>query len=187
MKIASLTYDAEAERLVGTIGEQQFDIHAFSGGSRGHKEVDPKTAKAYRHFESSSFFSHFANTPTIGEGTKKSPYRQRGGTLPPGHYSCTYMQYHKPFGECIKLRRDADTHIHYPTASGVSLDSRGDDFYIHGSGPKGSDGCIVITDEATRHRLNHAIRDFSSQGHVILRVTHVAFLLPAERDDLARV
>jgi len=193
-KIAELTYDAEAETLSGTIGEKLFDIHAFSGGSRGHKQLNAKkpeqyakNAKQYRYFEEKSMFSRFANTPTIGEGTKKDPYKQRGGTLPPGHYSCSYLADHKPFGECIYLKRDADTRIHYPTSSGVSLDNRGDDFYIHGSGAKGSDGCIVITEEKKRKALNKAIKEFNEKGHVILRVTHVAYILPAERDDIAIV
>lgn len=185
-QIANLTYDAEAQKLSGTIGkEKAFNITAHSGGSRGHKTVDAETAKKYRHFEEKSFLSRFANTQTIGEGTKKNPYKQRGGTLPPGHYSCSYIEHHDSFGECVYLKRDADTRIHYPTSSGVSLDTRGDDFYIHGSGPKGSDGCIVITDQKERHRLNKAIKHFNQNGHVILRVINVAYLLPAERDDLA--
>jgi hypothetical protein len=191
-KIAELIYDAEAERLSGTIGKKKFHIHAVSGGSRGHKVAKDaaqraKNAKSYRYFEEKSMYSRFANTPTIGEGTKKDPYRQRGGTLPPGHYSCSYLENHKPFGECIYLNRDADTRIHYPTSSGVSLDNRGNDFYIHGSGPKGSDGCIVITDEKQRKHLNRAIKEFNETGHVILRVIHVAYVLPAERDDIAIV
>jgi hypothetical protein len=189
-KIASLTYDAEKERLTGTIGHEKFDLAAYSGGSRGHKPIDKhdkKTAVTYRYAEANSMFSRFANTATIGEGTSKDPYKQRGGTLPPGHYSCTYIQHHKAFGECVYLKRDADTRIHYPTLTGVSLDNRGDDFYIHGSGPKGSDGCIVIPDKTERHRVNAAIRDFSRNGHVILRVIHVAYLLPAEGGNVAIV
>jgi hypothetical protein len=183
--IANLNYNAGAEKLAGTIGKYKFVVTAYSGGSRGHKKVDEKIALYFRHFEGKSIFSRFANTPTIGEGTKKDPYKQRGGSLPPGHYSCRYLEHHKPFGECIYIKRDADTHIHYPTSSGVSLDNRADDFYIHGSGPKGSDGCIVIPDEKERLRLNRAVKEFSQRGHVILLVTDVAYLLPAERDDIA--
>ncbi len=183
--IANLKYDAGAERLAGTIGKQKFLITAYSGGSRGHTTVDKKTGLSFRHFEQKSIFSRFANTPTIGEGTKKDPYKQRGGSLPPGHYSCRYLEHHKPFGECIYIKRDADTHIHYPTSSMVSLDNRADDFYIHGPGPKGSDGCIVIPDKKERLCLNKAIKEFSQHGHVILLVTNVAYLLPAERDDIA--
>ncbi len=109
-RIANLTYDAGRQKLTGSIGaEKPFDITAYSGGSRGHKQVDKKTAILYRHFEEKNFSSHFANSQTIGEGTRKDPYK-RGGTLPSGHYSCTYLENHKPFGECIYLNRDADAH-----------------------------------------------------------------------------
>jgi hypothetical protein len=41
-QVATLTYDAETEKLTGTIGkERAFSITAYSGGSRGHKEVNP--------------------------------------------------------------------------------------------------------------------------------------------------
>jgi hypothetical protein len=185
-QIANLEYDASTERLTGTIGHAlPFNIPAYSGGSRGHQQVKTEISKLYLHSEASSPSSRYANTETVGKGTKASPYKQRGGTLPPGHYSCNYIAHHEHFHECIWLKRDADTHFRYPTASGVSLDNRADDFYIHGSGPKGSDGCIVIPDKKERLRLNHAVRDFSKHGHVILLVKNVAYLLPAERDDLA--
>ena len=182
--IAVLTYDAQKELLQGTIGTGlPFNMTAYSGGSRGHSGVTEQQAKLYLHSQTASPWSRFANTPTVGHGTSNSPYKQRGGTLPPGHYSCTYIANHPPFGECIYLKRDADTHLHYPTSSGVSLDNRGDDFYIHGHGPKGSDGCIVPANNAERLRLNKAIKNF--HGQVILLVKNVAYVLPAERDDVA--
>jgi len=185
-QIANLVFDAELELLTGTIGDAQpFHVTAHSGGSRGHSQVNANSAKVYRHFEQTSFTSRFANTPTIGKGTSASPYKQRGGTLPPGHYSCTYVQDHPHFHECVQLRRDADTHLNYPTLTGISLDNRGDDFYIHGSGPKGSDGCIVISDGKERKRLNKAVRDFAQQGQTILTVKNVAYLLPAEGGNVA--
>jgi len=181
---AELLYDAKLENLSGTIGDEQFDITAYSGGSRGHSVTSKALANQYLHSDASSMFSHFANTVTVGHGTAKSPYRQRGGTLPPGHYTCKYLKNHPPFGECIFLERGADTHIHYWSATGVSLDNRGNDFFIHGHGPKGSDGCIVPEKNADRLRLNKAIKDFAP-GTVTLKVKNVAFLLPAERDDIA--
>jgi hypothetical protein len=182
---ANLIYNAQTELLSGAIGKDSFNLPAFSGGSRGHSAVSPETAELYRHTEARSMFSRFANTATEGHGTAKDPYKQRGGTLPPGHYSCVHIAHHKTFGECVWLKRGMDTHIRYPTASGVSLDNRDDDFYIHGSGPKGSDGCIVVPNSVNRHRLNKAIRDFSRSGSVILQVINVAYALPAERDDIA--
>ena len=47
---------------------------------------------------------------------------------------------------------------------------------MHGIGPKGSDGCSI---PAERRRLNAAVKNFP--GTAILRVTGVAYLLPAER------
>lgn len=183
-RLASLTYDAAAERLSGHIPgvgmNGCIDVKAYSGGSRGHSKVKPETAKILRHFEAQSFNSRYANTRTIGEGTDKDPYKQRGGTLPAGHYSCKYHANHPIFHECIRLTRHADTHIRYLTMSGAKLDNRGDDFFIHGSGSKGSDGCLVILDSAARHSLNLAVRDFSKHGSVVLLVTNVSYLLPAE-------
>lgn len=46
---------------------------------------------------------------------------------------------------------------------------------------------VVIPDRAERKRLNHAIRDFNHYGHVTLREVHFAYLLLAERDDIALV
>ena len=51
-------------------------------------------------------------------------------------------------------------------------------FFIHGSGRKGSDGCIVLANEHERQRLNAAVKDFA--GVVVLHVTHVGYMLPAE-------
>ena len=182
-KIATLTFNAKREILDGLIGtELSFYLEAYSGGSRGHSNVNPATAKNYLHSQENSMYSRFANTQTVGSGSTSNPYKQRGGTLPPGHYSCVYVANHPHFHQCIKLNRDADTYIRYPTASGVSLNTRGDDFFIHASGPKGSDGCIVVMDNQERHRLNLAVKNFD--GKVILLVKDVAYLLPAERDDV---
>ena len=181
--IAELTYDAEKELLQGTIGKElPFNITAYSGGSRGHSaHVSKEQSKLYLHSEATSLFSHFANTATRGHGSKDDPYKQRGGTLPPGHYARRYIANHKVFHDCVHLHRSADTFIHFPTVSG-GLNNRGDDFFIHGRGKKGSDGCIVPASETERLRLTHAIQNYD--GKVILLVKHVAYLLPAERDDI---
>ena len=51
-------------------------------------------------------------------------------------------------------------------------------FAIHGRGNRGSDGCIVPALRGERLRLNKAVHDF--QGTVVLLVTHVSYMLPAE-------
>jgi len=174
---AELTYDAILEMLHGTIGTQSFQLKAYSGGSRGHKQVTPKLAADYLHNQAGKLSSRLATTAEVKD--RAGHYRQRGGTLPAGHYSCHYMAHHKTFHECIQLLRRADARaIISPFSPHPIPHGRGNDFFIHGSGPKGSDGCIVPANEAQRLRLNQAVRKF--EGTVVLHVKNVPYLLPAE-------
>ena len=175
---ALLVYDAATEILSGTIGtEPPFRMVAYSGGSRGHKVVAPRLATEYRHLEAARLSSHLATTKEIKDS--KGHYLQRGGTLPPGHYRCIYQANHKTFHECIYLRREKDaTAIQSPFSPHLIPHGRGNDFFIHSSGPKGSDGCIVPTNKAERLRLNKAVLNF--KGIVMLHVKNVGYLLPAE-------
>jgi hypothetical protein len=173
-----LTYDAALELLSGIIGkESPFHLKAFSGGSRGHQPgVSAKLAAEYLHYQAATLSSRFANTPEI---TEHGRYKQRGGTLPAGHYACRYIAHHPSFGECIQLIRSTDARaIHSPFSPKPIPHFRHDDFFIHGSGPKGSDGCIVSQNHSERLRLNRAVRDF--HGKVVLLVKNVAYQLPAE-------
>lgn len=173
-----LVYDAACELLSGTVGSERFHMIAYSGGSRGHKAgVKPKLAAEYLHDQSGTLSSRLATTPEVKDA--QGNYQQRGGTLPPGHYTCHYVAHHKTFRECIQLLRSADAlAIHSQFSPHPIPHGRGNDFFIHGSGPKGSDGCIVPANEAERHRLNLAVKHF--QGKVILLVKNVSYLLPAE-------
>lgn len=175
---AVLVYDAAAEVLAGNIGRESFRMTAYSGGSRGHKaKVKTEMAKQYLHSQANTLSSHFATAPEIKDSQGK--YKQRGGTLPPGHYSCNYIAHHHSFGECIGLSRSADARaIHTPFFSHTIPHGRCDDFFVHGSGPKGSDGCIVPAIEAERFRLNRAVKMYP--GKVILQVKNVSYLLPPE-------
>jgi hypothetical protein len=177
--VARLEYNAAGETLRGVIGTAPpFHMVAYSGGSRGHKaNVSQQTAKAYLHAQANTLTTRLSTTKTRED--HDGHYTQRGGTLPPGHYRCHYVQHHSSFGECIRLFRMSDAlAIHSPFASMPIPHGRDDDFYIHGSGPKGSDGCIVPANNAERMRLNKAVRDFP--GTVILHVTHASYMLPAE-------
>jgi hypothetical protein len=175
---ALLTYDAAKELLSGTIGSApQFHMKAYSGGSRGHVDVGARVAARYLHKQASNLSSHLANTPTIKDN--HGHYKQRGGTLPAGHYTCQYWANHADFHECIQLKRQADAKaIYSPFSPHPIAHGRGDDFFIHGRGSKGSDGCIVPADPAERIRLNHAVKNFP--GKVVLLVKHVSYQLPAE-------
>ncbi len=175
---AELVYDAALELLSGAIGDKHFRLTAYSGGSRGHKSgVKPELAKKYLHSQADSLMSHFATTRELKDS--KGNYIHRGGTLPPGHYQCHYVAHHHTFGECIQLLRAADAVAIRSIFSPHPIPcGRGNDFFIHGSGPKGSDGCIVPAYDAERRTLNQAVKNF--HGSVVLHVKNVSYMLPAE-------
>jgi len=178
MGAAELVYDAAREWLSGTIGrEPAFHMLAYSCGSRGHKaKVMPEQAKAYLHPTAGTLKSHLATTQEITD--KNNAYKQRGGTIPPGHYRCHYLKNHPPFNECIQLTPEKDAHTIHSPFSPFPIPHGRSGFYIHGSGAKGSDGCIVPANEAERRRLNKAIKNFP--GDVMLVVKNVSYMLPAE-------
>ncbi len=177
-RVATLTYDAAIEILSGTIGRDAFRMKAYSGGSRGHQPgVRPELAARYLHNEAQRLSSRLATTAEVKD--PQGGYKRRGGTLPAGHYNCQYIAHHHTFGECIRLLRCSDAKaIVTPFYPHPIPHGRGNDFFIHGSGPKGSDGCIVPAVAAERHRLNKAIKHFP--GKVLLVVRNVSYLLPPE-------
>src|SRR4051812_38970217 len=99
---ANLVYDAARELLTGAVGQEPpFHVITYSGGSRGHKaDVSANTAAAYLHSQAPTLSSHLATTKTR---KNDGHYTQRGGTIPPGHYTCHYVAHHTAFGECIRL------------------------------------------------------------------------------------
>lgn len=183
-QIALLTYDAAVEWLSGTINsnEPPFEMKAYSGGSRGHLKRHKSDASDYLYAEAATIRSHFATTKEVKD--RRGHYLQRGGTLPPGHYDCKYLKSYESFGECIRLvpQSDARRILISPALAlkfhKTSFYPERGGFYIHGNGPKGSDGCIVPDSPAERRRLNKAVRDF--QGEVVLFVKNVSFELPPE-------
>lgn len=178
-KTVVLEYNAARQLLTGVIGTARpFQMIAYSGGSRGHQaKVAAGAPKAYLYSQSKTLTSYLATTPE--KKNASGQYLQRGGTLPPGHYNCVYRAHHPTFHECIQLQRTSDAEaIHSPFSPHPIPHGRGDDFFIHGSGPKGSDGCIVPADRTERLRLNQAIKNYP--GKVVLKVTHVSYMLPAE-------
>ena len=170
--IAHLVYDAAGRRLTGSVGALTFNMFAESGGGRG--SMKPAV------WETSSR-SHMATTPEIKN--RHGTTIQRGGTLPAGVYACEHVPHHPKFRECIRLYRDRETgqYISSPFASQHIAHHRHDDFFIHGRGDLGSDGCIVPLVPAQRMLLTHAIRNFA--GLVQLTVRGVGYVLPAERFD----
>jgi hypothetical protein len=176
---ARLTYDAATEKLTGWVGTIHFNEIAYSGGGRGHKShVSHAQATRYLHDSpATTLYGRLATTQEVYD-KKTDTYSKRGGTIPPGHYRCVYTDDHATFHQCIFLRPLKDAHaIHSPFAITPIVHNRGG-FFIHGHGPKGSDGCIVLENEQRRKVLNQAIKDFPRS--VILEVIHVSYMLPAE-------
>jgi len=160
---AILTYNVPIEMLSGKIGDHSFHIKAYSGGGRGSVHVMQWDR---------SLNSRFANTKQKGS--------HRGGTIPSGHYLCHYIAHHPKFHECIWLERCTDAlAINSPFSAHAIPHHRGNDFFIHGRGEHGSDGCIVPENGKLRLALNQSIKHFS--GKVYVHVVGTAYLLPAER------
>lgn len=162
----ALTYDIAKELLHGTIGKHKFYMRAFSGGGRGKK---PEYGTGEQTLTSR------LSTTIADEKEGK-----RGGPLPPGEYICTYVAHHSKFHECIHLRTTLSSRYiaspvaRFPIWHGRPKDG---DFYIHGRGKLGSDGCIVPEVDAARVKLNKAVRE--SPG-TKLKVINASYMLPAE-------
>jgi hypothetical protein len=150
-----LEYDIQSETLRGNVGREYFLAHAVSGGGRGSK-LKPEGDERLRSW---TFWTKENQAKGI-----------RGGIIPPGFYICRHVPHHTTFHECIFLEQTL-TSIVVPdpgSSLGIRMHDR-DGFYIHSRGPKGSDGCIVLSSEAERHRLNRAIKDHPATA---LRVVH---------------
>lgn len=161
-----LTYDIANELLYGTVGKHRFHMRAFSGGGRGK-------AAGYGTGED-TLRSRLSTT------IENKEQRIRGGPLPPGDYICTYVAHHSKFHECIHLQSTGSArYINSPSARLPIWHGRpkDGDFYIHGRGKEGSDGCIVPEIPAERLRLNAAIKQHPG---TVLTVVHASYMLPAE-------
>ena len=180
---ATLTYDVKWEKLIGTIGDEHFDERAVSGGSRGHKKIDDKRADLFLHDEAYDFKSRSPLTKEKQAGPKGGEhYVQRGGTIPPGHYDCVFVaSYPKLGGEVIKLVQHDDAKVYQAPFTDQPIEHHRGGFYIHGPGPKGSDGCIIFDNNSRRKDLNKAIKYFTQDlhGKVLLNVINDgSFILP---------
>jgi len=118
---AQLTYYIFEGVLAGIIDNDEIHVTAWSGGAGGSRKLGP---------------TENANNPysyAVKEiDNKKSP--MRGGPIPPGPYQIYPPGKDHTLGLCAKLNP-----LFTPP------NGRGG-FAIHGQGPKGSDGCIVLPD-----------------------------------------
>lgn len=116
---ANLTFYIADGLLIGTANGRMFHVDARSGGgggSRAHPEGNADTN----------------NPGSVGVRTTSA---HRGGPIPPGRYRISTPSRDPHLGLSAALTpADADQRAHMLGRDG---------FYIHGRGPRGSDGCIV--------------------------------------------
>lgn len=157
-----LTYSIATEFLRGTIGSEKFAMRAWSGGrrgaTRGGAEFTPASYDVFRK-----------------EDHDKGVH---GGPIPPGFYICRYVPKHRKFRECVFLQQTILSLFQVDAKANIRFYDR-DDFFVHGRGPHGSDGCIVPESEGDRLRLNRAIRD--AKVTILLQVVDPGMPLPAAR------
>jgi hypothetical protein len=156
-----LNYSIAGERLQGSVGNENFSMHAWSGGRRGTKTpgADEHSYASYNVF-------------------RKEQAGVNGGPLPPGLYLCYYAT-DGPGGQTIRLEPTITAMFQIDAQANVRTYDRSG-MYIHGRGPIGSQGCIVVENEADRLRLNKAIKN--CPGTVMLRVSDTGMPLPSDRE-----
>src|SRR5688572_14935895 len=138
-----LVYDVFAQTLSGSVGDQRFQLRAFSGGGRG---------KSYGLDRGETDLTSWLSTTRTDDGRGV-----RGGPIPPGVYECVYISNHQKFHECVFLKPALSARRIYTPFANHPIEHRRSRFYIHGRGHHGSDGCIVPEDPSERKRLNAAI------------------------------
>lgn len=116
---ANLTFYIADGLLVGTAGGHTWHVSVRSGGGGGARGNPDGNA----------------DTDNPNSVDVKETGTRRGGPLPPGRYRIGTPGRHGHLGYSSALTPyDAEQRQHMYGRSG---------FYIHGRGPKGSDGCIV--------------------------------------------
>lgn len=150
-----LRYSIMDECLYGTVGDESFSMRAFSGGGRGSTAGMEQVGVDQWN--------------TRKKAPKTFDQTNRGGPLPVGLYLATYFGVHPHLGLCAQLAQTISSLIQTDSDSpiGFSVTER-DAFYIHGEGPKGSDGCIVPANKVELKSLLEAIR--AAPGPVVLVV-----------------
>lgn len=130
-----LSYNIVEQTLTGFLGKHYINVRAVSGGRAGSRTAGTE-----------NFF--MANNPfMMGQkrNEKKPDDGSIGGPLPIGFYTLANHE-HKP--RWIRLIPDKSNSMHDRDWFG---------FAIHGHGPRGSDGCIVL-DTAPLDKLYNFVK-----------------------------
>jgi hypothetical protein len=126
---ADLTYYIVEGVLTGIVNGQVVHMIALSGGGGG--STLHKTVMSMNN-------PYMETLKTVGSGK----HHVHGGPLPPGKYHTCTPAHHPHLG--LSARLDPAT---------PKPPMGRDGFYIHGTGPHGSDGCIVPTDKTQFQKL----------------------------------
>lgn len=160
---AQLTYFIFEGVLTGFIDDEFIHESAFSGGAAGSRD-SPKTKK--HAFIKAALHTADANNPYSYALQENDKTGTRGGPIPPGSYQILPPANHP------KLRLSAKLVI----PSGMHQVNLRDGFYIHGQGPKGSDGCIVLPGPEPFQSIMTKLKK-SQGGHLqVLQAMESAFV-----------
>ena len=148
--MVSLVYDTARETLFFPDGTAW---RCVSGGARGREVFSRDGAGRIRR-------RAWITQGGTRDWTVKAVGQVRGGPIPPGRYLVHRPMRHPRLGPACFLEPDA------------ANDMRGrDDFWIHGPGPRGSDGCILPVPDGRRRRgIFHLMRALSTMAPCMLEV-----------------
>lgn len=140
-----LKYSIRDEVLYGSLGGVSYSMTAYSGGGRG------STAGMERRD-----LDHWRTQKKAPDSFSAA---NRGGPLPVGMYLVKYFGMHEHLGRCAILTQTISSLVYADPWSpvGVSVTERSE-FFIHGRGPKGSDGCIVPGKDSDLKALLDALK-----------------------------
>ena len=126
---ARLTYYIFEGLLVGIVNGKAVTVAAYSGGRGGSYDEDAPTKDANNPYS-------YAVKEEDNGGVHTS-----GGPIPPGAYTVKSPDHDAKLGHCARL--DPDEKL--PNDRGGMA--------IHGMGPHGSEGCIVILEDKENRKL----------------------------------
>lgn len=152
----ALKYSIRDECLYGSVNGVSFSMRAYSGGGRGSTKGVERTD-----------IGHWSTAKKAPANFDES---DRGGPIPVGLYLATHYGEHQTLGQCAELTQTIVSLLQrdYASATGLRVTDR-DGFFIHGRGPKGSDGCIVPSKAADLMSLLAAI---AAVGGPVILIVH---------------
>jgi hypothetical protein len=152
---ALLTYYIFEGVLVGILDSRFVHLTAHSGGGGGStKNLTTESAN--------NPYLYGLKEVDIKFKDKSKNKHVHGGPIPPGTYTIETPSNHKKLGLSARLV----PHHALPNDRGG--------FYIHGPGPHGSDGCIVV-DRSDLHKFMHALTASKGGSLVVCQAMESAF------------